>query len=354
MTSELASLATRVAEYTTRLDMGDVDWEAAMAIDGWLALDECLDAATHWVDRGVETQTSAGQLSYGSGDIASYAESDRHVQERSRNSYNDTYFPTYNPAAMARPTLKLYERTGEGRYLEAVRRQHDYFYGEHVPRTGDGAISRREDKTELYTEIFHFLCPFFIRYGRLTGDDGPVDEAVEQIRLHARHLQDDNSGLFRHVWHEVPDFYPASSYWARGVGWATAGLVDSLASLPPDHERRDEVRETLRRALDALVPLQDDSGFWNQRLDERRSPLETSGTLQFAYTFRRGLNEGLINDDGGVYEAAAERAMDACAGVVDEEGAVHRVARPPASSFAPLGVTEYGQGWFMMAAAEFL
>ncbi|MEF8827444.1 MAG: glycoside hydrolase family 88 protein [Halovenus sp.] len=351
MTTDLAETVSRVAEYTTTLEMEGVDWERAMAVDGWLAVDERLDDATYWVDRGVATQTSAGQFAYGSGDIASYSETDSGVQDRSRNSYNDTYFPTYNPAALAWSTLELYERTGEKRYLEAVRRQYEYFHSDHVPRTADGAISRREDKTELYTEIMHFLCPFFVRYGRIVGNDEPVDEAVEQIRLHAKHLQDPNSGLFRHIWHETPDFYPASSYWSRGVGWATAGLLDALLWLPEDHEGRAEVEDILTTTLDTLVDLQDDSGFWHQRLDERRSPLETSGTLMFAYTMRRGLDEGILDDDR--YADAARKAMDACVGIVDDDGAVRRIARPPASSFAPLGVTEYGQGWFMMAASCF-
>lgn len=352
MTDELADIVNRTAEYTTAMDMEDVDWERAMAINGWFAVDACLEEATYWTERGVATQTSAGQFAYGSGDIASYSEGDRRVQDRSRNSYNDTYFPTYNPAAMAWPTLELYDRTGEERYREAVRRQYEYFHSEHVPRTRDGAISRREDKCELYTEILYFLCPFFIRYGRLAGDDAPIDEAVEQIRLHAKHLQDPNSGLFRHVWHEVPDFYPASSYWARGVGWATAGLLDSLLWLPDSHDGRGKIHQILETTLDAIVPLQDESGFWHQRLDERRSPLEASGTLMFVYTMKRALNEGIFDSED--YATAAEQGMNACAGVVDEDGAVNRIARPPASSFAPLGVTEYGQGWFMMAARWFL
>lgn len=352
MTTTLAETVSRVADYTTTMSMEGIDWERAMAIDGWLMLDECLEEATYWVDRGVKTQTSAGQFAYGSGDLASYSSGDQHVQERSRNSYNDTYFPTYNPAAMAWPTLELYDRTGKQEYIDAVRRQYKYFHSEHVPRTRDGAISRREDKTELYTEIMHFLCPFFIRYGRITDDEAPIDEAVEQIRLHAKHLQDPNTGLFRHIWHETPDFYPASSYWARGVGWATAGLLDSLTWLPDNHESRSDVREILQTTLDALLPLQDESGFWHQRLDERRSPLESSGTLMFAYTMKRAVQEGVFDDPQ--YESAARRGMDACEGVVDEKGGVNRIARPPASAFAPLGVTEYGQGWFMMAASRFL
>lgn len=46
--------------------------------------------------------------------------------------------------------------------------------------------------------------------------------------------------------------------------------------------------------------------------------------------------------------------MEAVTGVVDEEGAVTRVSKPPASATSPLGVTPYEQGGFMLAAAQFL
>lgn len=101
MTETLADAISRIAEYTTTMNMEGVDWERAMAVNGWLAVDKYTDAATYWVDRGVQTQTSTGQFAYGSGDIASCAEGDQHVQDQSRNSYNDTYYPTYNPVAMA-------------------------------------------------------------------------------------------------------------------------------------------------------------------------------------------------------------------------------------------------------------
>jgi unsaturated rhamnogalacturonyl hydrolase len=188
--------------------------------------------------------------------------------------------------------------------------------------------------------------------GESVMDAEPIEEAVDQIVVHAKHLQDPHTGLFRHVWHESPDFYPASSYWGRAVGWATAGLIDSIRWLPDDHDAQDQIRDVLRTTCEALLALQDGTGFWHQRLDERQSPLETSGTLMFVYTFKHGLEADVLADER--YADAAQRAIEACQGVVDDEGAVHRVAKPPASAFAPLGVTAYGQGWFLLAGECFL
>nr|WP_276275313.1 MULTISPECIES: glycoside hydrolase family 88 protein [unclassified Haladaptatus] len=322
-------------------------WERATAVNGLLANEIRIDEAHELVESAVETQTSAGQLAYGYGDQASFRES----RSREWTKYDlSSYFPTANTASMASSVLEFYDRTGDERYLDAVRKQYEYF--ETVDRTRDGGISRRDGPIELFTEVLYFLCPWYVRYGLLTDNDEPVEDAVHQIKIHAKHLQDPHTGLFRHIWRETPDYYPASEYWGRGVGWATAGLIDTLGLLPEDHSERETVREILERVVDGLLVYQDDTGFWRQRVDDTKSPLELSGTAFFTYTIQRALNEGIL--DGAPYAAAAEKGMDACIGAVREDGAVQRVAKPPASSFAPLGITSYGQGSFLLAASCFV
>lgn len=345
MTEQLSELVTRVAEYTANLDMDGENWEMASALNGLLTTNNFDNTVRYWVDRAVETQTSAGQLAYGSSSAAG------NNTRTSRNAYNDGYFPTYNPAAMAWSVLEFYERTGQERYLNAAGRQYEYLIST-VERTEDDGISRREGEVELFTEIYYFVCPWFVRYGLLTDSQEPIDEAVHQATVHAKHLQDPHTGLYRHIWHESPDFYPAGSYWGRGIGWATSGLLDTILELPADHPKRDKLVSILDDCLNGLIDYQDKSGFWRQRIDDKHAPLEASGTLMFAYTMKKGFNERIFDDER--YEAAAERAMTACKRIVDEEGAVHRIARPPASSFSALGTTSYGQGWFLLAADCFL
>lgn len=59
------------------------------------------------------------------------------------------YKPTANPAAVAFSVLELYDRTGDERLLNAVRRQYKFFA--HVHRTADDGISRRADEVELFS-----------------------------------------------------------------------------------------------------------------------------------------------------------------------------------------------------------
>ena len=346
MTQSFEDIVTMVAEYTANRDMEDESWERATAVNGLLANELRVDETQYFVDRAVETQTSAGQFAYGYGDQASFKD----TRSDQWTEYDLTsYFPTANTASMAWSVLEFYERTGEERYLDAVRKQYEYF--DTVDRTQDGGISRRDGPIELFTEVLYFLCPFFVRYGQIVGEEDPVEDAVHQVTVHAKHLQDPHTGLFRHIWREEPDYYPASEYWGRGIGWATAGIIDTLVLLPDDHPERDAIRDVLVRVVDGLLEHQDESGFWRQRVDDVKSPLELSGTAFFTYTIQRALNEGIL--EGERYERAARDGMDACLGVVRDDGAVQRVAKPPASSFAPLGVTSYGQGSFLLAASCF-
>jgi unsaturated rhamnogalacturonyl hydrolase len=339
---DLKTAVGRVADRTVARDMESEDWARAVALDGLRAVGSHEAAVRRSVDRAVATQTSEGQFAYGWGE---------YPREWAKwTDYDvESYSPTANPAAMGRSVLAVHERTGSERYLKAARRQYEFF--EDTERTADGGISRRGDRVELFTEILYFLVPFFLRYGAVVDETSPVEAAVEQADVHCKHLQDPHTGLFRHIWRETPNSYPEGSFWSRGNGWAVAGLLDAILLLPDDHPARDRLRSSLRDALDAVVELQDASGFWHQCLDDPTTPLETSGTAIFAYTLRRGIDAGAVPED---HASTARDAMDACLGVVDEEGRVRRVSKPPASSLSPLGVTSYGQGWFLRAAAQFL
>lgn len=338
----LSAVIDRVTAYTADMDMAGEDWQLAVAANGLFATNREEDAASHLLERAVATQTSEGLLAYGWGD---------YPKEWARwTDYDvETYKPTANPAAVAYPVLELYDRTGDGHLLEAVRRQYEFF--ETVDRTVDDGISRRADEVELFSESLYFLSPFFARYGREVDETDAVADAVTQIEVHVKHLQDRQTGLFRHIWREQPNTYPGSAFWSRGNGWAAAGLVDTLGHLPEDHPDRDFIVDSLQALIEGVAERQDRSGFWHQRLDDPMSPLESSGTLIFAYAMKRGVDDGVLDAQ---YEQRARRALEACVGVVDDDGAVNRVSKPPASALSPFGVTPYGQGWFLLAASRFV
>jgi len=342
LSDRLADLVPRVSRHALDRDMESEDWEKAVAINGLHATGEAefLEGARRLVDRSIATQTGAGQFSYGSLDHKPWLE----------HSHLDSLKGISDPAALGQGVLDVYERTGGKRYLTAARRQYEFL--DTVERTAEGGISHRREAVELWIDSVYMLCPFLARYGVATGEEAPLDEAARQAILITDRLQDPHTGLCRHMWRETPNMFPQSTFWARGNGWALAGLLDTLERLPSDHDDREVLTERFREIAEAVRERQDASGFFHHVVDDPESLLETSGTLMFAYAFMKGVEMGLL-PDAATYEDAARDAIGVTLDLVNEAGGVERVARPPGGPEMPFGVTSFGQGWFLLAAAQF-
>jgi len=322
--------------------MESEEWEKGIAILGLLTMDDqrYIDEAQRLVDRSIETQTSAGQFSYGS------------LDTKPHQSWTDleSFRGLVDPSVIGLGVLHFYEETDDEWYLDAARRQYEFLQS--APRTEEGGIPQHKGEIELWVDTVYELCPFLARYGQAADVPAAFDEATHQINLQAKYLQDPHTGLFRHEWREQPNSYPESTFWSRGNGWALAGILDTLDYLPDDHDDRASLVDIFHTTAEAVLDHQDASGFWHNVLDDDQTPLETSGTVMFAYAFARGTDMGLLNDDR--YMAAARDAVDTAAAAVDGNGNVRRVATPPGGAGAPLGVTSYGQGWFLKAIDCFL
>lgn len=326
-------LVRQVARATLERDMENEDWEKALAIDGLLALDDeqFVDAARSLVDGVVAAQGDEGNLGY----------------DDPKPWIPDSGRAQSEASALGNGVLEFYERTGDDTYLEAAEKQYRYLVEETV-RTEGGTVSYTTEPTGLWVDSLYLMGVFLAHYGDVTDTPEAFDEATLHVRELAKHLQDPHTDLFRHEWRETPNSYPESTLWSRGNGWVAAGILDILQYLPESHEDRDELVDVFRRLCDSVRRRQDSSGFWHHILDDPATALETSGTLQFAYTFEKGTQLGYLEDDA--YRTAAEEAFEVCQGVVDAEGNVRRVAVPPGGPNTPLGVTSYGQGWFLLAA----
>lgn len=327
----------RVSEYTRSMDLEREPIPGGakfMAIEGLIATDlsENMDHARRLVDRSIETQVGTGELSYG-----------------------DQNFYT-SPCALATSVLEFYDRTGDERYLEAAEKQLQYVLD--APRVANGSISHNKDSRQLWVDSLYLMLSPIAQLGS-TLDDGDLhDEAAEQVIAHAEHLQDDATGLFRHIWTETPNDYPEGSFWGRGNGWAAAGILEILEELPEDHELRDELIDVLHDHLETIVDHQDECGYWWNVIDDDSTFLETSVTTIYAYVLRRGIDIGVVPE---AYETAVRKAFDAVWKSVNDDGVVtgatYVTTHDPNKQltredvFSPSG---YAQGWYLKTATYFL
>ncbi len=337
----LEELVPTVADYTLELDFEEfIQGERPMVLRGLLATDddEHTEIAERYVDRAVRSQSSAGQMAYGSIDVV--PEWDEHRIFR----------PVPDAGAVAYLALEVYENDGPEFYLDACRRQFESFHEEAL-RTTEGGLSHHTEEIELWIDAVYMMCPFMARYGQLADRPEAIDEAVDQILVHDDRLRDLHTDLYRHIWRETPNSYPDGSLWLRGNGWLATGVLDTLRYVPDDHPERDRLEELLVDHLESMAEYQDRSGFWHHLIDDPSMYLETSGTLQYAFAFVEAVERGLLDDD---YLETAERAIGAAKTVVTDDGAVQRNAAMPGGPEAPQAVNLYGQGWFLITGTRLL
>ncbi|KRA59551.1 glucuronyl hydrolase [Caulobacter sp. Root655] len=142
-------------------------------------------------------------------------------------------------------------------------------------------------------------------------------------------------------------------FWSRGNGWAYAGIVDVLKTLPADHPSRPRYEALFRQMSDRLLTLQKPDGCWAPSLlAPEHAPPETSGTAFFVYGLAYGVNHGLLK--GAKYDAAVARGWSALAAAVQPDGKLGWVQQV---GYAPDHVSAddtqlYGVGAFLLAASE--
>ena len=219
--------------------------------------------------------------------------------------------------------LVLHAETAEPRYrraAETIRRAFDTH-----PRTSDGgfwhtsgehASLRDPNKVDgkLWADGAFMAVPFLIEYGRTFPDGGAsADEAVRQLLVYARHLQDPATGLLYHVYDETgraawlaPGTTHSREFWCRAIGWYGTALIYTLDRLG-DHPRRADLLAILGRLVPALERYQDPhTGRWFQVVDKGSHPAnwtETSCSAMHSFVLARAVEAGYVPSRHG--DAAA-------------------------------------------------
>jgi len=199
----------------------------------------------------------------------------------------------------------LAKETGEQKYRKAadsIRKRLDTY-----PRTEDGgfwhALSRQH---QLWLDGMYMSMPFLVRYGVAFGDEKyAFDEAVKQLLIYARHLNDPATGLLFHAYDESgkqpwadPTTHHSSIFWCRAIGWYGMALIEVLELLPHNHAQRSDLIALVKQLAHAYEKYQDPAtGLWYQVVDKGNLSgnwLETSSSCMYTYTLSRAVDRGYI------------------------------------------------------------
>lgn len=201
----------------------------------------------------------------------------------------------------------LYNKTGEEKYKIALDRLFDQL--QNMPRTSEGGFWHKNIYPyQMWLDGLYMGAPFYAEY-LLTFKDGEgLDDVVKQFELCYKHTLDEKTGLLYHAWDEKrvqewadPETGLSKHFWGRSLGWYVMALVDTIALLPTDYEKRTVLVDQLKSLMDALTKVQDPTTkVWYQVLDKgdkRGNYLEASATSMIVYAAAKAYRLGILGED---------------------------------------------------------
>jgi rhamnogalacturonyl hydrolase YesR len=184
-------------------------------------------------------------------------------------------------------------------------------------RMPDGTLWRPARDNTVWPDDLYMGGVFLVRYGVYTHDVRYIHDAARNI-INQAALEQDSDGLWFHGYFGNTKAH-APFKWARGNGWVTVTLAETLSALPDNDPLRPQLLTILKKQVDGIRPLQTASGMWRQVLDKPELWEETSATAMFAYGIARAVNRGWLPASD---MAIARRAFAGVANNVTPDGKV--------------------------------
>ena len=201
--------------------------------------------------------------------------------------------------------LILHQQTKQEKYRKAAQSIRQAF--DNYPRTEDGGLWHAYSRQhQLWLDGMYMSMPFLVRYGKAFGDEKyAYDEAVKQLLIYAKHLNDPRSGLMFHAYDESgaqpwadPVTHHSAFFWCRAIGWFGMALIEVLEVLPHAHAQREELIALVQQLTKAYAKYQDPAtGRWFQIVDKPMTDgnwLETSSSSMYVYTIAKAVEHRYI------------------------------------------------------------
>ena len=201
--------------------------------------------------------------------------------------------------------IELYKETGEEKYKLAIEELRDQMRKH--PRTSEGGFWHKERYPhQMWLDGLYMGSPFLAQYAKEFNEPALYDDVANQIILVDKYTWNEDKGLYHHGWDESkeqrwadPETGRSPNFWGRAMGWYAMALVDVLDYFPKDHPKRDEILQITQKMADAIVNYQDEeSGLWYQVLDQGEREgnyLEASASSMFVYFLAKAAEKGYID-----------------------------------------------------------
>lgn len=232
-----------------------------------------------------------------------------------------------------------------------------------VPRAAGAPLYRPDIpqyRHAVWVDSIYHVPPFLAELGNALEDASYHALALEEWRAHSRTLGDAERGPFLGHSYDTGQRLLHGYGWARGVGWALYGMIETLTLIPETTPGYAEARAEAEALAQSVVNTQDPTGFWHTLIHDHEAYLESSTASFFCAALDLGMSSGLLSDE---YARHADRAWGATLARVDDDGQFWGVS---ACTYAgqsdiddvtmyrtlPTEVNVWGQGSALRAAAQ--
>ena len=212
--------------------------------------------------------------------------------------------------------MEVYKKDGSSQYKTAL----DTLYKQlqNQPRTPEGGFWHKNSyPNQMWLDGLYMASRFYALYDVKYNAGNQLDDVVKQFSLIHSKTYDATYQLNYHAWSATPanansfwakqaDPFKGCSpeFWARGLGWYAAALVDVLEVLPAGYAKRQDLIDILNQVATGIKRWQDPAtGCWYQLLrydktlvsNGTANYVEASASSMFTYAILKAVRLGLLS-----------------------------------------------------------
>ena len=260
------------------------------------------------------------------------------------------YCGHWSPASAV---LYLYQDRDKPEHLRLARDVADFIRTD-AERSPDGGLGHWQGSHQLWVDTLYMACPLLSALGKMEQKLEYIDDAANQIMVHARHVQDEKTGLMYHMWDWQAGTH-SEGFWGRGNGWVLMSLAETIEVLNQRDPKFKALEAIARRLVRGLEATADRDGLWHTVLDDPASYAESSATAMFTYGVLKLIRLDVLP---ARYKGRALKAWRALNDRYVKDGVVSGVSAgtgPKGSESyrkIAVGSETWGTGAYLLAATE--
>lgn len=201
--------------------------------------------------------------------------------------------------------FKLYDFTGKEKYRKAI----DTLYSQLMdqPRTKEGNFWHKDIyPQQIWLDGLYMAQPFYLEYEKRYNGKRGYGDILSQFNNVESLLKDPSTGLYYHAYDSSKKMFWSDkktglspNFWLRALGWYVMAQVDILEILDKtdDSAFYFDISSAFKNLVYSLLKYQDDSGMWFQVVDktsDKRNYLETSGSSIISYAILKAVDLGIL------------------------------------------------------------